>query len=143
MSKKWQADNGFTAIEAIMVIVIIGILATTVAYKYDIPSATATNIAADQLAADIRYVRARAMGRGLQQNIRFIIGSDQYALEEQNSPIEQKKLSGGVRVISTTLPGNILNFNSLGEPTFGYSDQAVTLSGIRTLRIYAITGKVE
>jgi prepilin-type N-terminal cleavage/methylation domain-containing protein len=137
MSKKWQADNGFTAIEAIIVIIIIGILASALAYRLNVSQGTGITVAADQLIADIQYIQARAMGIGSQQSITFTLGSGTY-----NLPGEPKRLPDGVVVTGTTF-GNTLTFNTLGEPTFGSSDRGITLSGSRTLTVYAITGKVE
>ena len=141
MSKKWHVNGGFTAIEAIMVIVIIGILATAILYRFNTSVGTATIVAADQLVADIQYVQARAMGVGVQQNISFTVGSGIY-----NLPGEQKRLPDGITVSGATLPGNppTLTFNTLGEPMyFGNSDRTIMLAGSRALTIYAITGKVE
>jgi prepilin-type N-terminal cleavage/methylation domain-containing protein len=138
MSKKWQTDNGFTAIEAIMVIIIIGILASVLVYRLNVSQGTGITVAADQLIADIQYIQARAMGTGAPQSITFTVGSGTY-----NLPGEPKGLPGGITVISTTLSGNSLTFNTLGEPLFGATDRTITLSGSRTLTVYAITGKVE
>lgn len=138
MSKKWHTNGGFTAIEAIMVIVIIGILATTLMYRYNSSQGAEVIVASDQLIADIQYVQARAMGIGSQQSIVFSVGSSVYTI-----PGEQKRLPDGVTVTGTTLPGNSIIFNTLGEPIFGSSDRTITLDGSRTLTVYAITGKVE
>ena len=78
------------------------------------------------------------MAAGAQQSISFAVGSGIYNLLG-----EQKRLPDGITVTGTTLPGNVLSFNTLGEPTFGNSDRSITLAGSRTLTIYAITGKVE
>lgn len=138
MSKKWQADNGFTAIEAIIVIIIIGILASVLVYRLNVSQGTGITVAADQLIADIQYIQARAMGTGVPQSLTFTAGLGTY-----NLPGEPKRLPGGITVIGTTLPGNNITFNTLGEPTFGTTDRTITLSGSRTLTVYAITGKVE
>ena len=141
MSKKWQTDNGFTAIEAIMVIIIIGVLASALVYRLNVSQGTGVTVAADQLIADIQYIQARAMGVGVQQSISFTVGSGVY-----NVPGEQKRLPDGITVSGATLPGNppTLTFNTLGESMFfGNSDRTITLAGSRTLTIYAITGKVE
>ena len=61
MSKKWQADNGFTAIEAIIVIIIIGILASVLVYRLNVSQSTGITVAADQLIADIQYIQAKAV----------------------------------------------------------------------------------
>jgi type II secretory pathway pseudopilin PulG len=138
MSKKWHPIGGFTAIEAIMVILIIGILSSILIYRYNLTQDTGATVAADKLIADIQYAQAKAMAAGIQQSISFSVGSSIY-----NVPGEQQRLPGGIIVTGTTLPGNALTFNTLGEPTFGSNDRTITLAGPRTLTIYAITGKVE
>lgn len=139
MLLKSQYQKGFTLIEAIMVIVIIGILATAIAHRYNRSDDSASMVAIKQMIADIKYVQARSMGIGTQQSILFYIGSGQYALPGETN---QKRLPEGVSVTGTTF-GNTLTFNSLGEPTFGSSDQTITFSNSRTLIVHAITGKVE
>ena len=74
MSKKWHISGGFTAIEAILVIVIIGILATAITYRYNRSTDADGTMAAVQLIADIQYVQIRAMGIGRSQSISFFCG---------------------------------------------------------------------
>ena len=159
MSKKWQADNGFTAIEAIIVIIIIGVLASALVYRLNVSQNTGITVAADQLIADIRYIQAKSMGKGSQHSMFFVVGSETYSIFFVDAsgtyilPGEQKRLTDGITVTSTNLPvtnlpgttqpANALTFNTLGEPTFGSIDRIITLSGSRTLTVYAITGKVE
>lgn len=138
MSKKWQNINGFTAIEAIMVVLIMGILASILMYRYNISQEAGAIVAKDALIADILYTQAKAMASETQQSITFTIGSGIYTMQG-----EKKKLPDGVVVTSTSLPDNTLQFNTLGEPMFGISDRTVVLTGGRTLTVYAITGKVE
>jgi MSHA pilin protein MshC len=63
--------NGFTLIELVMVIVLIGILAVIAAPK--LPNITTTNAGAfaDKLRADIRYAQDLAMARGLRYRVYF------------------------------------------------------------------------
>jgi len=138
MSRKWHTSGGFTAIEAIMVILVIGILASILVYRYNLTQDTGATVAADELIADIQYVQAKAMAMGTQQSIIFTIGSGVYNLTG-----EQKSFPDGIAVTGSTLPSNTLTFNTLGEPTFGNSDRTITLAGARTVTIYAITGKAE
>jgi len=137
-----QASPGFTFLEIIIVIIILGILAASIGYKISsMKSDTSGIVAVDQVIADIQYVQVQAMGSlnlSQQKNVVFTIGSNLYTISG-----ETRKLPNGVVVTATDLPGNTLTFNSLGEPTFGSSNKTITFSGGRTITIHAITGKVE
>jgi prepilin-type N-terminal cleavage/methylation domain-containing protein len=150
MSKKWQADNGFTAIEAIIVIIIIGILATVIAYRYNRSTDTDGTLAANQLIADIQYVQIRAMGIGRPHNIIFAVGMGSYSIREGTNIIEQKNLpdSDNIIIRNTNLPGNTLTFNTIGEPTFSATENGTINLGkgtntYRIITIFPITGKAQ
>jgi len=138
-------NKGFTSVELIIVMLVLGMLTASFVIKNPFSIQDYSSIAADQLIADIRYVQMRAMGVGSSCNLYFTIGSNSYNIRDaSNNVIEQKNLPGNITVTSTTLPGNILAFNTLGEPTFGTTDKTISLSGSATaITIYAITGKVE
>ncbi|OPY77550.1 MAG: hypothetical protein A4E65_02705 [Syntrophorhabdus sp. PtaU1.Bin153] len=149
-----QAPGGFTLLEVIMVIMIIGILAATFAYRYPVRSDVPLRIAADQLIADIRYVQARAMGTGKAHTIsRDFYNFNQYVISEGEGlgrkDLESKKLPDYVRLAHTTLPSYSLTFNTLGEPVGldASVDYRITLAlpagATATLRVYPITGKIE
>lgn len=139
--ESFRSSRGFTAIEAVIIVVILGILTVSAVVSYRLTNQDKATIAADQLIADIQYVQMRAMGIGTSQSISFRVDASDYG--KYDIPGERKKLPGDITVTSTTLPSNILSFNTLGEPTFGITNQTITLSGPRTITIYAITGKVE
>ena len=150
MSKKWQVDNGFTAIEAIMVIVIIGILATAITYRYNRSTDTDGTLAANQLIADIQYVQIRAMGIGRPHNIIFAVGTGSYSIREGTNIIEQKNLPDPDNIIirNTNLPDNTLTFNTIGEPTFSATENGTINLGkgtntYRIITIFPITGKAQ
>jgi prepilin-type N-terminal cleavage/methylation domain-containing protein len=124
--------NGFTLLETIIVIIIIGILVITIGYRFFSTSETSTVAGVDQAAADIQYVQTLAMGTMSSKSISFTNGSGGY------------NMAGEVR----TLPGNAtagttitFTFNSLGEPTNG-GDSIVSI-GSKQIKVWAITGKVE
>lgn len=121
-----------------MIVVVLAILTVSIVVKNPFGTQDYATIAADQLIADIQYVQMRAMGIGSQQSISFTNGSGVYTVTG-----EQKNLPGSIKVTSTTLPSNILTFNTLGEPTFGTTNRTISLSGGQTITVYAITGKVE
>ncbi len=65
MSKNWRNNSGFTIIEAIIVILIIGLLASILTYRYNTSRETGAAVATDTLTADIQYAQAKAMAAGL------------------------------------------------------------------------------
>ena len=139
---------GFTSIELIIVIVVLGILAGTAVVSFRLTDQDKSTIAADQLIADIQYVQMRAMGIGSQQNILFSTNASSYNIREGANVIEQKSLPDNVIIRSTNLSGNVLTFNTLGEPTFGSSGNASINIGKgtspdTTITVLAITGKVQ
>jgi prepilin-type N-terminal cleavage/methylation domain-containing protein len=124
--------NGFTLLETIIVIVIIGILVVSIGYRFFSTYETSNVAGADQALADIQYVQTLAMGTMTPKSISFTNGSGAYSM------------AGEAR----TLPGNAtagttitFTFNSLGEPTNG-GDQTVSI-GSKQVKVWAITGKVE
>jgi len=154
-----RSPKGFTAIEAVIIVVILSILTVSAVVSYRLTNQDKATIAADQLIADIQYVQMRAMGIGSSQNITFTINSSGY-----NAAGEQKNLTGDIQVISTNFGGsynNSLYFNSLGEPcllsnpgpppvyvscaSLTPSDCIINIgkgtTTYKTLTIYAITGK--
>jgi len=125
-------NNGFTLLETIIVIIIIGILAVSIGYRFFSTSETSTVAGVDQAAADIQYVQTLAMSTMSPQSILFTNGSGAY------------NMAGEIR----TLPGNAVagttitfTFNSLGEPVAG-GDQTMSI-GPKQVKVWAITGKVE
>lgn len=144
-----RSSSGFTFVELIVVIICLAILVSTAVVKFQISDQDRAVIAADQLIADIQYVQMRSMGIGSQQNLLFSTGTSSYSIREGLNVIEQKSLPDDVIIRSTTnLPGNMLTFNTLGEPTFGSSGSASINVGRgsspnKTLTVLAITGKVQ
>ncbi|MDD5009420.1 MAG: type II secretion system protein [Syntrophorhabdaceae bacterium] len=135
-----SSPSGFTALELIIVIMVLSVLAASVIIKNPFSIQDYSSMAADQLIADIRYVQIRAMGIGSSQKLSFTNGSDAYSIRDaSNNVIEQKNLAGNITVISTTLPSNILEFDSLGEPTIG---GVVTVGSSQYIKVFSITGYV-
>lgn len=155
MSNKWQSQKGFTLIEAITVVIIIGILATVVMYRYNRSTDIDGTLAANQLIADIQYVQMRAMGRGVPQSIWFSVGAGSYTMCEGSmcggtNVLERKNLPDPDNIIirNTNLPGNTLTFNTVGEPTFSPTDNGTIVLGKGTsvhkaITILPITGKAQ
>jgi prepilin-type N-terminal cleavage/methylation domain-containing protein len=124
--------NGFTLLETIVVVIIIGILVVSIGHRFFSTSETSTVAGVDQVIADIQYVQTIAMGTMAPKSISFTSGSGSY-----NMAGEVRTLPGNATV-STTIT---FTFNSLGEPTAG-GDQTIAI-GSKQIKIWAITGKVE
>jgi len=125
--------KGFSIIELIIVIVVLGILAVAILYRFgSITSDASATVAVDQVIADIQYVQILAMSQSAQKSISFTAGSDSY-----NVAGEIKKIPGGLTAENTIT----FTFNSLGEPTTGGSQTLII--GNKQIKVWAITGKAE
>ena len=132
-------SRGFTVLELIIVLVVIGILAASVSYRFSSTSDVSAEVAGDQVVADIRYVQMLATGK-LEQNpsIRFLQNSSVYQVAGRD-----KSLPAGV---FGTLNVEIF-FDSLGGPftmsggTKVYPSLPIPV-GIGSISVTNVTGKV-
>jgi prepilin-type N-terminal cleavage/methylation domain-containing protein len=134
--------KGFTLIELIVVMIVIGILAATVLSRIDFGSTSSTASvagAANMIASDIRYAQEWAMANGTSKSITFN-GSSTYTFNPVSTGIDPSGRLQGATVSSGTF-----TFNSLGEPTAGGgSSVTVSAGGVtRTITVTQYTGKVS
>lgn len=132
--------RGFTSVEMIISIVLLGILCAAVIVKNPFSISDYSPIAADQLVADIQYVQVRSMGTGKSYRIAFVYDSSTYSIQDSlGNTLETKRLPNDVKIASSSLT---LSFNTLGEPmTSCASGCSVRLTGNFTVMVYGITGK--
>jgi len=127
-----QKDNGFTIVELVVTILIIGILSTTVAPRFFGTKSFENRKASDELLSALRYAQQLAMNRG--GDIEFILNSNSFTV--QRSTTEDKKLRSPDGVIPYTkiFPAGVtataintsdsvsitpplqLNYTGLGQP---------------------------
>jgi prepilin-type N-terminal cleavage/methylation domain-containing protein len=129
-------SRGFTIVELVMVVVLIGILAVSVVPKFVDTSAFSLAGGAAMAAADIRYTQELAMGTHSSKTIVFTTTNTYYTVNSQTVNLPSK-----VSISS----GATFTFNSLGEPTTG-GGSSVTLSAgaeTKTITVESYTGRVS
>ncbi len=153
-------QKGFTLIELVMVLVLVGILAVFVAPKLGDITSTNAGAFTDKLRADIRYAQNLAMTRNRRYRVYLNTNppspasgyavvydtsggawtSFGYALDPAGTGSLSVALIGQYAGI-TIAPVGFIEFNSLGAPT---SAATVTVSpGNQTVTITAQTGAVN
>jgi len=139
----FRSCAGFTLIELITIIVMVGILSTVVGMKSGwLTSGSNLRMALDQVAGDLRFLQCRAMatmaytGATYTNTASFPNGANTYYLGGQ-----VKSLPSRVTVSS----GLTVTYNSLGEYNTT-TDAILTLKsqGVTgSIKIYAVSGNVE
>ncbi|MEJ2430878.1 MAG: prepilin-type N-terminal cleavage/methylation domain-containing protein [Deltaproteobacteria bacterium] len=132
-----EADSrGFTIIELIMVVVLIGILAFSVVPKFVDTSGFSIEGAAAMAVADIRYTQELAMSTNSSKTIVFTTSNDYYTVDSRNVDLPSK-----VSISS----GTTFTFNSLGEPTTGGGSSVILSAGAetKTITVENYTGRVS
>jgi prepilin-type N-terminal cleavage/methylation domain-containing protein len=128
--------EGFTLIELVTILVVLGILAAVAATRLTGTSTISVKGAAEMIQADIRYAQEAAMAENTAKSVIFSPGASSYTVDSEN-----KELPSGV-----TIGNNFTaTFNSLGEPTAG-GGGSVSISAdgqSKTISVSNYTGKVS
>ena len=135
--------KGFTLIELIVVMIIIGILAATVLPRIDftISSTASADGAVYMIASDIRYAQEWAMANRISKSIQFSTAApaNKYTFSPVSAGMDPSgQLSGAT--IGTTVT---FTFNSLGEPTTTAGWTVTVPGSTKTITVSNYTGKVS
>jgi prepilin-type N-terminal cleavage/methylation domain-containing protein len=150
-----KQERGFTAIELILVIVILGILAAIAYPRFQGLPGIRVSAAAQAIAADIRYAQSQAVSTAYNYKVYFYASTNSYSVYQVNRSsgaetiISNPLKAGNYPVaLNTDYPGVTIGadytveFDYLGAPDGGGS---VTLSGggnSMTISVLANTGRV-
>lgn len=144
--------NGYTLIELVLVIAILGILAIAVVLISPSITPARLDAAAKQVQSDIEYAQQMAMMVTTTHGVSFV-ASGAYTVYESTtatpiaSPLTKQSM---VMTLSDKFPdisiqnNYTVEFNSFGSPTTGGGGSVVVTDGTntRTITVTANTGKV-
>ncbi len=139
--------SGFTLVELVVVILIVGILSISVAPRFFGVAAYENRKVVDELLSALRYSQQLAMNRG--GNIELLLTADNFTV--QLSGGGDLRGPAGITPYTIEFPDNInptpdtVRFNSLGQPTdiTGApltADTTLTINIANTITIRADTG---
>ncbi len=148
MERIIRNNHGFTMIELVLLIIIIGILAVAVVPKFDLGTFD-EDAEATLFISHLRYAQHRSMVTGGGWNLSF--SGSSYTLRDHNNvvqPFPDGNTSVSVNAISSSR--NPLYFDYLGTPdddaissnSNGVTSQTIISIGGQTIRIEPYTGGV-
>lgn len=125
-----NAHRGFTLIELITVIILVGVLSIALFNRLGTTGTAAVQASRDDIIAALFFAQQQAMMRSRANNIQVVFTQNTVDVQENNNSITQGgqpyplTLPKGVS-LSTDVPDNKFQFDKLGRTTAG----TITLTG--------------
>lgn len=154
-----DAERGFTAIELLVVVVIMAIAALTVVPMMTSASSLQLRSAANMIMADLEYAKSMAISRGQNYSIVFDENAESYSIEDQDSSVIPHPVKKGFDYIIDFQNDSRLNkvniadadfdstssvqFDCLGSPDNGGSISLQAGSMTMIVRVEPITGYIR
>ncbi len=136
-------SSGFSLIELVMVIVLIGIVMAVAVPKLRKTSDFSLEGSASMIVADIRHAQELAMATHDDKNVVFTLNGASYTVETGSDGVFRTvELPSGVTITSADVT---FTFNPLGEPTVG-GGSSVTISAdsnSKTVTVTNYTGRTS
>lgn len=153
------ADSGFTMVEIVIVIVVIGIAALLAIPMMSSASSLQLRSAANMLAADLEYAKSTAISRGQNYSVVFDTGADSYKIVgPDGNPIEHPVKRGFDYVVSFQNESRLnrvgiasanfngtqtVTFDCLGSPDSGGSVVLQADTATETINVEPVTGFIS
>jgi len=155
INDKRLAISGFTLIELVLTIALLGVMAVAVTVMVINPTRANAEVAAQKARSDIEHARSLAMmKKGTTFGVYFDDSADEYTVYETavanpvpNPQTKQDLIEDFTKYSGVTITGGdyTVEFDSLGAPTVGGggSVQITDGSNTYTISINASTGRVD
>ena len=148
-------DAGFTLVEMMVVIVIIGIAAAMAIPMISSSASFQLRSAGNLVAADLEYAKSMAISRGKSYSVVFNTGTNSYQIKDSNgnvvTPPGRKSTTqfgagaqlNDVAISSVSFTAGTVAFDYLGSPTAGGTVQLQAGGLTKTVTVEPITGFIS